>query len=156
MKTEIFRLNDQLKRSFDGEAWHGPALMELLNGVTVAMAVAHPMQNAHSIWEIVAHIAGWEGVILRRLAGEDVTEPAEGDFPAPPANASESDWQALISRAKEHHKRLTDAVADLEEAKFHQRVGDKPYHNWFMLHGAVSHVLYHAGQIAILKKALGN
>jgi hypothetical protein len=31
--NELDRIQDQIARSLDGEAWHGPALMEVLSGV---------------------------------------------------------------------------------------------------------------------------
>ena len=68
--TEIDRILDQLKRAFEGHAWHGPSLKELLNGVTAQQAHARPLANAHSIWELVQHIAVWEDVGRRRLGGE--------------------------------------------------------------------------------------
>ena len=74
MKNEAERIADQLKRAFDGQAWHGPSLKESLEGVTVAQAVAHPIPAAHSTWELVAHIAAWEDVVARRLSGEAVAE----------------------------------------------------------------------------------
>jgi hypothetical protein len=60
--SEIHRIADQLKRSLEGEAWHGPALRELLSGVTAKQAAARPLAGAHSIWEIVLHIIGSEGL----------------------------------------------------------------------------------------------
>ena len=54
--TEIERIEDQLKRSLEGEAWHGPALEELLADVRAEQAAAKPVPPAHSIWEIVLHI----------------------------------------------------------------------------------------------------
>ena len=51
--SEIKRINDQLKRAFEGTAWHGPSVSEVLAGVTAEQAAAHPIAGAHSIWEIV-------------------------------------------------------------------------------------------------------
>ena len=63
-----------------GDAWHGPALRDVLTGLTPDEA-ARPLPNAHSIWEIVLHIAGWEEVFLRRLEGLLAASPEGGDFP---------------------------------------------------------------------------
>ena len=68
--TEIDRILDQLKRAFEGGAWHGPSVKEVLHGVTAAQAHARPLPNAHSIWELVQHIAVWEDVGRRRLEGD--------------------------------------------------------------------------------------
>ncbi|MBV9341362.1 MAG: DinB family protein, partial [Acidobacteria bacterium] len=41
--SKIDLIVDQLKRAFDGEAWHGPALMEVLDGITANTAAARPL-----------------------------------------------------------------------------------------------------------------
>ena len=66
---EVERIADQLKRAHEGGAWHGPAIDELLKGVTAEQAAARPFEDAHSIWELVAHVEAWEHAILRRLVG---------------------------------------------------------------------------------------
>src|SRR5713226_2034192 len=65
--SEIKRIGDQLKRAFEGKAWHGPSVSEVLAGVTAEQAAAHPLAGAHSIWEITLHIATWERVGRRRI-----------------------------------------------------------------------------------------
>ena len=67
--TEIERILDQLRRAYEGEAWHGPSVREVLAGVTAEQARERPLANAHSIWELVHHIAVWESVGRRRLEG---------------------------------------------------------------------------------------
>jgi uncharacterized damage-inducible protein DinB len=71
--SEAARIADQLRRAFDGSAWHGPALLELLEDVNAATAAAKPLAKVHSIWELVLHIAVWDGVALRRLSGENAS-----------------------------------------------------------------------------------
>src|SRR5260370_40634054 len=79
--SEATRIADQLRRAFDGEAWHGDSVFEILDGVTAAQAAGHPIKNAHGIWELVLHIAAWDGAGLRRVAGVSVERSASGDFP---------------------------------------------------------------------------
>lgn len=57
MAREIKRLEEQLKRALEGEAWHGPSVLESLAGVSADEAAAHPISGAHSIWEIVLHVS---------------------------------------------------------------------------------------------------
>jgi hypothetical protein len=51
------------------------------------------------------------------------------------------------------------AIAALDDARLDQPIMDHPeipFSNTYVtLHGGVQHDIYHAGQIAILKKALG-
>ena len=67
--NEVHRINIQLKLAHQGGAWHGPSLQELLQGVTAAQAAQHPVEEAHSIWELVNHIAAWEAIVTQRLRG---------------------------------------------------------------------------------------
>ncbi len=87
--TETHRINSQLKRAYQGEAWHGPSLRELLDGVSAKQAAAKTVPNAHSIWELVKHIIAWEQIVKQRLEGKAVNSiPDEVNFP-PVTDASE-------------------------------------------------------------------
>ena len=148
---ESARIADQLRRAFDGSAWHGPALLELLQHVDAATAAAKPLPNVHSIWELVLHIAAWDGTIHRRLGGKKARLSAEQNFPPVP-KPTEATWREAITQAKAAHNALVKTVAALPESRLRDRVPGKRYDFYHMLHGAVQHELYHAGQIAILKK----
>ena len=67
--SQVDQIVHELKCAFDGEAWHGPALMELLDGVDAKTAAARPIATAHSIWELVVHLTGWERVINAQTSG---------------------------------------------------------------------------------------
>jgi uncharacterized damage-inducible protein DinB len=148
--SEVQRIADQLRRAYGGGAWHGLALKELLAGVTAERAVAHPLPNAHSIWEIVLHIAGWQDVVRQRAEGEDTCAPEEGDWSVVAAT-DEDAWKAALGKLERRHERLLDTLSRLDDAHLDERVGKASlYHH---LHGVIQHSLYHAGQIALLKKA---
>ena len=68
--TETARLADQIRRTFEGAAWHGDPLLKILAGVNAATATAHPINNAHSIWELVLHIAAWDDIVRRRASDQ--------------------------------------------------------------------------------------
>lgn len=153
MATLGERLADQLRRSQRGEAWHGPSLEEILEGVTINQAAAHPMAGAHSIWELVLHIAVWQRHILDRVERGGMAEiPAELDWPKV-GETTEAAWKAALAELKKANEDLARAVEKLDDARLHANVRGKDYDFHFMLEGMVQHNLYHAGQIALLKKA---
>jgi len=152
LDTEGARIADQLRRAFYGSAWHGPALIELLGDVDAATAAAKPLGNVHSIWELLLHIAAWDGAGLKRLGGKKCQLKAKANFP-PVSDASESAWRDAIAKAKSTHDALVETVAGLSEKRLRDRVPGKRYDFYHMLHGIAQHELYHSGQIAILKKA---
>jgi uncharacterized damage-inducible protein DinB len=151
--TEIERATDQLRRAYEGEAWHGPALREVLAGVTAEQAAARPIAAAHTIWEIVHHLAAWEHTVARRLGGEAVHDPPEGDWP-PVTRTGEEAWRAALDWLERGHRTLLAAVAALDDEGLERiPVPGGRATAYMQLHGSAQHHLYHAGQIAVLKKA---
>jgi len=149
--SESALIADQLRRAFEGDAWHGPALLELLQDVNAGTAAASPLADAHSIWELVLHIAAWDGAALRRIAGEKIQLTGIANFPVVP-KPTEAAWRKAVTQAKRTHDVLVKTVARLPESRLRERVPGKTYDFGHMLHGVAQHELYHAGQIAILKK----
>ena len=149
--TETKRIADQLHRAYHGGAWHGPALRQLLAGVTAKQAAARPLRGAHTIWELVLHITAWKRAVYRRMQGKATSlSPAE-NFPPMP-KASTADWKKTLTALRAAQKDLHRAVSALPESRLKRIVPGKRYSLYFMLHGLVQHDLYHAGQIALLKK----
>jgi uncharacterized damage-inducible protein DinB len=145
---------DQLRRAFEGEPWHGPPLMEILEGVDAKAAAARPISAAHNGWELVLHLTGWERVITQRLRGEQATLSDTENFPRV-SNASEKAWKEAVIHLRRTHDELIKTVASLPESKLKEIVPGKDYDVFFMLLGAVQHIAYHGGQIALLKRAKG-
>ena len=150
--SEISRIAQQLKLAYEGEAWHGPAVLEILSGVDARAAAAHPIPNAHTIWELTLHISGWEDVIRRRLGGQACTLGDADNFPDV-KDKSEAAWNKTVEALKLTNQALLKAMNGLPDSRLSDRVPGKNYDVYTMLHGAVQHALYHAGQIAILKRA---
>lgn len=151
--TEVERIRDQFGRSLKGEAWHGPSIGEVLDGISAEMAFAKPVAGAHSVWETVLHISAWQRAALRMLRGESVHLPDAEDWPTP-AGTGESEWQAAVAEVRETHAALDAAIAKLDDQQLTNPIPAREYDTYFLLHGIVQHGLYHAGQIALLKKAL--
>ena len=149
--TETKRIADQLHRAYRGGAWHGPALRQLLAGVTAKQAAARPLRGAHTIWELILHITAWKRAVYRRMQGKATSlSPAE-NFPPMP-KATPADWKKTQAALRTAQHDLHRAVSTLPNSRLKKIVPGKRYTVYFMLHGLVQHDLYHAGQIALLKK----
>ena len=151
--SEATRIADQLRRAFEGPAWHGPALLELLEDVDADTAAAKPLPDVHSIWELSLHVAAWDGAVHRRIRGEKLQLTGTQNFPLAPKKPSDAEWRKTIAHVKRTHDALVKTVAALPDSRLRDRVPGKRYDFYFMLHGVAQHELYHAGQVAILKKA---
>jgi len=150
--SEIQRILDQLDRAFEADAWHGPPVQKLLHGVFAKQAAAKPAGVAHSIWEIVLHMMTWQDVVRRRLGGEVIGDlPPELDWPPVP-NPGENAWRQAVEDLTQSKLKLRQVIARLADNRLSDQVAGKNYSVYVMLHGVIQHNLYHAGQIAILKK----
>lgn len=157
--SEVERIQDQFRRAFDGEAWHGPSVLSLLDGITAQQAAAHPIPGAHSIWELTLHIAAWERACLRRLQGDRAQLSDIEDWERI-GETTDAAWKQTKQDLVDNHRALLEAIATVDESRLNEPIindPNTPFSSVYVtLHGGVQHDLYHAGQIAILKKALVN
>ena len=160
--TEATRLIEELQREIDGEPWHGPSLKDLLEGVTPEQAARRVSGSAHSIWELVLHMTGWKREVADRLRGKEAGEPAAGDWP-PVGDVDEARWQSAKAALFHAQEELTSAVAALPPNRLHEPVKDfrdnalgTGMTAYQTISGIMQHDVYHSGQIAILKKIVGN
>ena len=150
--TEIERIVDLMEMAFDGQAWHGPSVMGLLSDVDANQASARPLKGRHTVWELVLHMAAWKTVVRRALGGEKmISLSEEEDWPSI-RSQSEAVWRQTVDNLKRVQKSLVGAVSELPESRLNETVGGKSYSFYRMIHGVIQHDLYHAGQIAILKR----
>jgi uncharacterized damage-inducible protein DinB len=153
---ETERLASQLENSVNGNAWHGPALLEVLAGLPADAAAAKPVTGWKSIWELVLHVVVWEGVALRRLSGDHAEFELGGpdDWPAPPA-ATDAAWCLTLKRLRTTTTALATAIRALPQERLDEPILPKYSTCYHHLHWVVQHNLYHGGQIVVLKRALG-
>ncbi len=151
---------DELRRAWDGDPWHGDPLRRVLDGVTAEQAAARPLPGAHSIGELVLHLASWSREVARRLRDRVARDPADGDWP--PFSADEQGWRSALDGLARAHGELLNAVEAFPPDELSSQVGDERDRPLgagvsfaVMLHGTAQHYAYHAGQIAFLKKLVG-
>jgi len=69
---EIERLVKAFKRAVEDSPYYGPSTMTAQLGITAELAAARPAWSAHSIWELVNHIAAeltYALAVLEKTAG---------------------------------------------------------------------------------------
>ncbi len=157
---EIDRIVADLRRAYDGDAWHGPSLRAALDGVDARQAAARPVPDAHTIGELVLHITAWTREVTRRARLGIAQEPEDGDWPVR-AIADDAEWNAILTALDAANEDLATAIAGLDDAQLDEPIGDardrelgSGVSRYVMLHGLAQHYAYHAGQISLLKKAV--
>ena len=147
------RIADEIGRALIGNAWHGPALNELLAGVSAEDAVQRPIPAAHNIWELVLHITSWSNIARRRITGGEA-QPLDGEDWPRPGPISENRWATARAALAESHERLREIVAGMTDDDLARNAPKSERSVAAMLHGVTQHAAYHGGQIALLKKAV--
>lgn len=148
--TEGNRIAEQLRRMMFGAAWHGPSVLEALDGLSARAANAHPVPGAHSIGELIAHIDVTQRLILARLRGE--SPPAtDADYFPPVADLSEKALKDAVARLKAQEEEVIGAASRMTDEQLAASIpgGATAYET---LHGHVQHNAFHAGQIRLLRK----
>lgn len=142
-----------LDRAGHGDAWHGPSVDAVFSTLTAAQAAMRPIADGHTIWELALHIAQWDRIVARRLAGEIVDPSPAEDWPRP-GEPSDEAWKRAVVGLRESRDVLRAALLGFSDDRLQKIVQGKNYTFHVMIHGVIQHALYHAGQAALLRKAV--
>src|SRR3954465_10006661 len=100
--TEIKFIAQELHKCFEGDAWHGPAVRDVLDSVSPEQAAAKPIADAHSIWELALHIVAWVEHSRHAIDGRPL--PLQLDTP--------EDWPRISGTDPEAWKQTQAHVFD--------------------------------------------
>lgn len=148
LTPEIARIVQQLEESFSGPAYHGPAILSALKGVSASNCTQKPGGSLHSICELVVHVAAELRHACALLEGTAV-QWVEGVTTWPPAPLS---WPEAMNELSAAHESFLAAVARLHDDLLDTELTQVRRTYYVMLHGMVQHNAYHAGQISLLKR----
>ncbi|GAB2772480.1 hypothetical protein GCM10027275_14210 [Rhabdobacter roseus] len=156
-KEETLRIIDLVNDTYESEqAWHGPSVVEVLRGVSSRMAASRLTPNTHSIAELVFHITTWRIFAVRKLQGDatfDITTKEKNwkTF----RTFDELEWETLQMELSLSQEELVSELEKKQTDHFlEDTVPGRDYTYYTLIHGLIQHDLYHAGQIALIKKGL--
>lgn len=154
--SESTTIAAMLKSVVDGPAWHGPSVMELVETLSAEQARRKAVKDGHSIWELLLHMTAWQEYAIAVLDGEDAA-PLEGkeDWPPLPEPPKEDAWDTTKRKFEGGMRELRERIIHLDEEQLRAQVPRRDFPLKVLLHGLVHHNLYHAGQIALLRKTMG-
>lgn len=154
----MINLTDELKKAYNGDAWHGNNVLNLLLLANPAKVFTHPIPNAHSLAEIVLHLTSWTNEVADRLKGLNAKEPEKGDWPEP-KEMSETEWQIILEDFKSANQKLITQLHTIKDDQWLVSINDKRnlelgtgVNNAQLINGLIQHHAYHSGQIALLLK----
>ena len=149
--SEAERILRQYDMVMHGNAWHGDPIWQILDNVPAECAAARPLADTHTIWELVMHMMFWEGVAARRLVGERAGLDEERNFPAQP-EVTEENWHKTREQFRASNQEFRAALEKLDASRGEELSAAGKCSFYDEAHGLIQHHIYHAGQIALLKK----
>jgi len=147
--SERDQIVDQLRRVYEGPAWLGPSLKALLADVNETRARERTVAGAHTIWELVLHLAAWLRIARERLTATKTRDANDAEnWPE-----MKGTWQEALTSLEQEERALEHAVRAFPEDRLQDTApASEPQTYYVLLHGSIQHAAYHAGQIALLKK----
>ncbi len=156
--TELDALLVAMDEAFDRKAWHGPNLRGAIRGLDPALVCRRPGLRRHSIWELVVHAAYWKYAVRRRLVGDKRGSfaLAGSNWFSRPETPSAAAWEQDVALLTAEHRRLLEAARALDPRRLHAPSRGSRTTPAALLRGIAFHDVYHAGQIRLLKRLLGD
>ena len=147
---ETERIAEELSLLFEGTSWLGPPIYDLLADISEETASQRPQAGVHTIWELVLHVGAWLRIARLRLSASSPVDPTEDEnWPAPSGS-----WQGALVGLRNEVTALRGAILDFPPDRLEDAApAIEPQTFYVLLHGVLQHSAYHAGQIAVLKKA---
>ncbi len=149
--TEISRIIIMLQNTYNGAAWHGPSVMEVLNKINVEQAF-HSSEHIHRICELVQHITAWRTFAIKRLQGEQHYEVSQSENWKFYKNKDTAAWEEIKSNLSKSQETLLNVLINLTDEMLNDEVDGKAYSYYTLIHGVIQHDLYHLGEIALLAR----
>jgi len=154
----MLNLTHEIQKAFNGDAWHGNHVMQILNNVDPQKAFSHFVPGAHSVAEIALHLTSWTEEVTARLIGKSATEPDLGDWPLPEIKSAAA-WEQIIFDFRVANEELIRVCEQIKSSFWGDKTNDErdraldtvvTYAE--LLNGLIQHHAYHAGQISLLSK----
>ena len=114
-----------------------------------------PPSDAHSIWELISHLTAWVEFALGAPDGVAIPAwpgmPVELDWP-PIIDTSNPGWKYVLDFFSSHF-RLVERIEAFTDERLESVVPGRNYDFYRLFQSTIQHAVYHAGQIALSRKA---
>lgn len=155
MNTEILKIAEQLKETYEGDPWFGKNIKTIF-AEAEAVNVFQKPNGQHSILELLWHMLTWRDFTLSRMRTH--TEKNSAYF-------EQHDWRELdhnnkglwhegLKKFGALHNELLEVLQQQQDRLLIETVPERSYNFRTLLYGIVQHDIYHLGQIAYIIKLL--
>ena len=155
MKREIQNITATLKNILSDEPWYGKPVYAILEEAETGDVYNQPEGTGHSMIELLFHMLTWAEYTLSIIKNEG-PEKAKAietlDWRS--IKPAEHSWEKGVAQFKSVNEKIILLLDSKDDSFLEQSLQDKNYNFRFLLNGLIHHHIYHAGQIAYIKKML--
>ena len=155
MNKEVLSIIKNFETTLTGQPWFGRAVYEFLDEIDESKTSIKPNNTEHSLLELLWHMNTWAEFTLANLENRDAEELKtieENDWRI--IDPKKHSWKKGIIELRSIHKKITELLNEKDDSFLKNMVPNRQYNIRFMLNGLIQHNIYHAGQVAYLKKLL--
>ncbi|GAA4307548.1 DinB family protein [Compostibacter hankyongensis] len=152
---QIRHLIHDLQNTYAGDPWYGDSVTKILGDITPDIAFARPLPGRHAIAELLAHLVGWREFLNRRLQGDArfaIAQTESFDWTRTHPDPEKA-WPMLLEALESGQQQIIAGLEQADDTLLDTQVPGRNYDFRQLIQGVIHHDIYHAGQIAILKKA---
>jgi uncharacterized damage-inducible protein DinB len=155
MKKEVQSIIRNLQNTLEGQPWFGRAVYELLGEIDESIISIKPNTTEHSLLELLWHMNTWAEFTLAHLenrSADELTVIEQNDWRT--IDPEKHNWKKGMAQLKSVHEKIIGLLKEKEDSFLKEPVPGRKFNFRFMLNGLIQHNIYHAGQIAYIKKLL--
>jgi uncharacterized damage-inducible protein DinB len=155
MTDKIEMIIAELQDTLEGEPWFGQSVYALIQSVDARYTSKKPNENSHSLLELIYHMITWSDFTLRRIRKEKIDDmKAFEKLDWRKIDPKIHTWEKGVSEYLDTNARLIELLQTKNNAFLKEKVEYREYDFAYLLNGMIQHNIYHAGQIAYVKKLL--
>lgn len=148
-------LIQQFKDTLYGEPWFGQSVYALLDQVNERYAYEQPNNNSHSLVELVYHMYTWADFTLGRIRQEKIADMGAFEkLDWRKIDQNTHSWNEGLAKFKAVNNELLALLDTKDDNWLKEKVEYREYDFAYLLNGLIQHNIYHAGQVAYVKKLL--
>lgn len=148
----IKEVTESLKTVYNGQPWYGNNLLHTLSTIESGDPNAN-LNGGNSLGQILEHMIQWKRLTIEKLKGNEsfhIELNSDQDWNKGKIY-TQKEFTELIRNFKTACEELIDFLYDKEDS-FLENLAYKKYSNKTLIEGSIQHDIYHAGQLALLKK----
>ena len=144
-----------LETVLSGEPWYGRSIYTLLEEAGIGDVYKRPAGSNHSMIELLYHMETWAAYTLSVIKEEPLSQiKSIESLDWRTIEPKEYNWENGLAQFKSTNQEIIELLNTKEDRFLDQVLDDKNYNFRFLLYGMIDHHIYHAGQIAYVKKLL--